>query len=82
MPAKKQETKKTSTIVYVFWILIAIIGTGSLFLGLQSSAMGDSIVTSVMFIVIGIILIFLGLIMVLGKANIEADDVVVKKEDK
>ena len=77
MPAKKkEEVNKTKTSVYVFWILIAIIGTGLLFTGFQNSVLGDSITTSVMLIVVGIILIFVGLIMVLGRANIEAKDVV------
>ena len=63
----KKEPVKTS--VWVFWILIAIIGVGMLFTGLQSSVLGDNITTSVMLIVIGIILLFVGLIMTIGKAN-------------
>ena len=81
--AKKEEP--TSMWVFVFWILIAIIGTGLLFTGLQNSVLGDSITTSVMLIVLGIILIFVGLVMVIGKANIEAEDVKMpgaKKEKK
>lgn len=81
MASKKEN--KTSMWVFVFWIIIAIIGTGLLFTGLQNSVLGDSIPTSVMLIVIGIILIFMGLVMVLGKANIEAKDVELpKKEEK
>ena len=76
----KKEAVKTS--VYVFWILIAIIGVGLLFTGLQNSVLGDSVTTSVLLIVIGVILIFMGLIMVFGKANIEAKDVQVHKEEK
>ena len=71
---------KTSVWVFVFWILIAIIGTGLLFSGIQSSIVGDSITTSIMLIVVGLILIFIGLVMVLGKANIEADDVTSSKK--
>lgn len=81
--AKKQEEVKT--IVWVFWILIAIIGVSMLFGGIQSSVLGDNIVTSIMLIVIGIILLFVGLVMVLGKANIIANDIEVpgaKKETK
>lgn len=70
--ANKEKNVKTS--VWVFWILIAIIGVSMLFTGFQSSIAGDSITTSVMFIVVGIILLFIGLIMVIGKANIVAND--------
>ena len=82
MAKKKEEVK---TIVWVFWILIAIIGVSMLFTGFQSSIAGDSITTSVMFIVIGIILLFIGLIMVIGRANIVANDLEMpskKEEDK
>lgn len=65
---------KTSLWVFVFWLLIAIIGAGLLFAGIQGSVVGNPLTTSVMLIVVGIILVFIGLIMVLGKANIEADD--------
>lgn len=81
--ANKEEP--TSMWVFVFWLLIAIIGTGLLFTGLQNSVLGDSIPTSILLIVVGIILIFIGLAMVLGKANIEAEDVEMpgaKKEKK
>lgn len=80
MAKKEKEPIKTS--VWVFWILIAIIGVGLLFSGLQSSVIGDSVTTSVMFIVVGIILLFIGLIMVLGKANIEANDLEINKPKK
>lgn len=80
MAKKKQE--KTSVSVFVFWLMLAIIGTGLLFTGLQNSVLGDSILTSIMLIIVGIILIFIGLIMVFGKANIEAEDVVIHKEEK
>lgn len=82
--AKKEETK-TSVWVWVFWILIAIIGTGLLFTGLQNSVLGDSIGTSATLIIVGIALLFVGLIMILGKANIEANDIEMpgrKKEEK
>ena len=81
--ANKEKNVKTS--VWVFWILIAIIGVSMLFTGFQSSIAGDSITTSVMFIVVGIILLFIGLIMVIGKANIVANDLEMpskKEEDK
>lgn len=76
----KKEPVKTS--VWVFWILIAIIGVGMLFTGLQSSVLGDNITTSVMLIVIGIILLFVGLIMTIGKANIVANDIELPKSSK
>lgn len=82
--AKKQEEIKT--IVWVFWILIAIIGVSMLFAGIQSSTIGDNIVTSIMLIIVGIILLFVGLIMVIGRANIIANDLempkATKKEEK
>lgn len=81
--ANKEKNVKTS--VWVFWILIAIIGVSMLFTGFQSSIAGDSITTSVMFIVVGIILLFIGLIMVIGRANIVANDLEMpskKEEDK
>lgn len=71
---------KTSIWVFVFWLIIAILGTGLLFTGLQNSLLGDSLPTSVMLIVVGIILIFIGLVMVLGKANIETDDIKTSKK--
>lgn len=70
--AKKNEEVKT--IVWVFWIMLAIIGVCMLFAGIQSSIMGDSLVTSIMLIIVGTILLFIGLIMVIGKANIIAND--------
>lgn len=80
MENKEKEPIKTS--IWVFWIMIAIIGVGLLFSGLQSSVRGDSITTSVMFIVVGIILLFIGLIMIFGKANIEANDLEIGKPEK
>ena len=70
--AKKEQTK---TIVWVFWILIAIIGTGLLFTGLQNSFSGENLGAAAMLIVFGIVLIFVGLIMLLGKANIETSEI-------
>ena len=80
--AKKNEEVKT--IVWVFWIMPAIIGVCMLFAGIQSSIMGDSLVTSIMLIIVGTILLFIGLIMVIGKANIIANDLELptKKEEK
>lgn len=77
--AKKEEVK---TAVWVFWILMAIIGVSMLFVGLQNSVLGDSVTTSVMLIVIGIILLFVGLIMTLGKANIIANDIKIPKSEE
>ena len=65
--AKKEQTK---TIVWVFWILIAIIGTC-----LQNSFSGENLGAAAMLIVFGIALIFIGLIMLLGKANIETSEI-------
>ena len=78
--AKGNEPIKTS--VWVFWILIAIIGTGLLFAGIQNAVEGALLTTSVLLIVTGIILIFIGLIMILGKANIEANDLEINKPQK
>lgn len=77
--AKKEEVKTT---VWVFWILIAIIGVCMLFAGIQTSVLGDNITTSVMLIVVGIILLFIGLVMVIGKANITANDIQLPKTEK
>lgn len=79
MAKKKEEVK---TIVWVFWILIAIIGVSMLFGGIQGSVLGDNIVTSIMLITVGIILLFVGLIMVIGKANIIANDLEMPGSDK
>lgn len=77
MMAKKEEIK---TSVWVFWILIAIIGVSMLFSGIQSSVLGDSIVTSIMLVIVGIVLLFIGLIMIIGKANIVANDLEMPKK--
>ena len=45
--AKKNEEVKT--IVWVFWIMLAIIGVSLLFAGIQNSVQGNNITTSVMF---------------------------------
>ena len=79
MAKKKGEVK---TIVWVFWILIAIIGVSMLFAGIQSSFIGDNIVTSIMLVIVGTILLFIGLIMVIGKANIIANDLEMPKLSK
>lgn len=77
-----KSNKKTPVSVFVFWLLLAIIGVGLLFTGLQNSVLGDSLSTSAMLIIIGIALIFVGLIMVLGKANIETEDITMPEEEK
>ena len=77
--AKKEEPVKT--IVWVFWILIAIIGVGMLYTGIQGSVLGDNLTTSIMLVVVGIVLLFIGLIMVLGKANIHTTEII-ENEDK
>lgn len=79
MAKKKEEVK---TIVWVFWILIAIIGVSMLFAGIQSSFIGDNIVTSIMLVIVGTILLFIGLIMVIGKANIISNDLEMPKLSK
>ena len=71
--AKKNEEVKT--VVWVFWILLAIIGVSMLFAGIQGSIQGNNIATCVMLIVVGIILLFIGLVMVLGRANIITNDI-------
>lgn len=78
--AKKNEEVKT--IVWVFWILMAIIGVSMLFAGIQGSVIGNNIVTSIMLVIVGIILLFIGLIMVIGKANIIANDLEMPKATK
>ena len=78
----KKEQEPMSTSIWVFWILIAIIGVGLLFAGLLGSSIGGSITTSVLFIVVGIILLFIGLVMIFGKANIEANDLEIGKSKK
>ena len=74
MAKKAEEKEEVKTIVWVFWILFAIVGVGMLFAGIQSSVFGNSIVTSIMLVTIGLVLLFVGLIMVLGKANIIANN--------
>lgn len=76
---KKEGQIKTA--VWVFWILMAIIGVGMLFTGIQGSVLGDNLTTSIVLVVIGIVLLFIGLIMVLGRANINTTDISVHKED-
>lgn len=75
---------KTPTAIYVLWLIVAIAGTALLFTGIQlavNSSVG--IVVPVMLIVIGIIFVFLGLVMVLGYANIEAKaEASTKKKEK
>ena len=78
--AKKNEEVKT--VVWVFWILLAIIGVSMLFAGIQGSIQGNNIATSVMLIVVGIILLFIGLVMVLGRANIITNDIEMPKSSK
>ena len=78
--AKKNEEVKT--VVWVFWILLAIIGVSMLFAGIQGSIQGNNITTCVMLIVVGIILLFIGLVMVLGRANIITNDIEMPKSTK
>lgn len=79
MAKKNGEVK---TIVWVFWIMLAIIGVSLLFAGIQNSVQGNNITTSVMLIVVGIILLFIGLVMVLGKANIITNEIELPKSSK
>ncbi len=78
--AKKNEEVKT--VVWVFWILLAIIGVSMLFAGIQGSIQGNNIAICVMLIVVGIILLFIGLVMVLGRANIITNDIEMPKSSK
>ena len=78
--AKKNEEVKT--VVWVFWILLAIIGVSMLFAGIQGGIQGNNIATCVMLIVVGIILLFIGLVMVLGRANIITNDIEMPKSSK
>lgn len=78
--AKKNEEVKT--VVWVFWILLAIIGVSMLFAGIQGSIQGNNITICVMLIVVGIILLFIGLVMVLGRANIITNDIEMPKSSK
>ena len=78
--AKKNEEVKT--VVWVFWILLAIIGVSMLFAGIQGSIQCNNIATCVMLIVVGIILLFIGLVMVLGRANIITNDIEMPKSSK
>ena len=75
---------KAPTVIYVLWLIIAIVGTALLFTGIQLSVanVDVSFVIPVMLIVIGIMLTFFGLIMVLGYANIEAKTQAMKDEAK
>ena len=64
---------KTPVAIYVLWLVVAIAGTALLFTGIQLAINSNvGIVAPVMLIVIGVIFVFLGLVMVLGYANIEA----------
>ncbi len=82
MTKKAEEKEEVKTIVWVFWILFAIVGVGMLFAGIQGSVFGNNIVTSIMLVTIGLVLLFVGLIMVLGKANIIANDLELPKSEK
>ena len=77
--AKKNEEVKT--VVWVFWILLAIIGVSMLFAGIQGSIQGNNIATCVMLIVVGIIL-FIGLVMEIGRENIITNDIEKPKSSK
>lgn len=64
---------KAPVVIYVIWLIVAIAGTATLFTGIQLAVNAQvQFVVPVMLIVIGILLLFLGLVMVLGYANIEA----------
>ena len=60
----------------------AIIGVGMLYTGIQGSVLGDNLTTSIMLVVVGIVLLFIGLIMVLGKANIHTTEIIVHKKEE
>ena len=80
--AAVKKNEEVKTVVWVFWILLAIIGVSMLFAGIQGSIQGNNIATCVMLIVVGIILLFIGLVMVLGRANIITNDIEMPKSSK
>ena len=80
--ATVKKNEEVKTVVWVFWILLAIIGVSMLFAGIQGSIQGNNIATCVMLIVVGIILLFIGLVMVLGRANIITNDIEMPKSSK
>lgn len=53
-----------------------------LYTGIQGSVLGDNLTTSIMLVVVGIVLLFIGLIMVLGKANIHTTEIIVHKKEE
>lgn len=79
----KKETK-VGVMVYVFWILVAMIGAAMLFAGIRNSVENsifqENIVTSLILVITGLIFLFIGLIMVIGRANIEAQDLEMPKK--
>lgn len=77
-----ENKKEIKTIVWVMWILMAIVGVGLLFGGIQNCIIGGNVVTSIMFIVVGIVLLFIGLTLLLGNANMQNLNVQVPKEVK
>ena len=62
--------KEIKTWIWVFWLLVAIIGTGLLFVGIQNTIFGDNLTLSIMLILVGVILVFVSLSYVIGHANI------------
>lgn len=64
------EKKEPKTAEWVLWILIAIVGAALLFTGVRAAALQQNVVVSTMCIVVGVILAFIGLIVMLGKANV------------
>ena len=80
--AAVKKNEEVKTVVWVFWILLAIIGVSMLFAGIQGSIQGNNIATCVMLIVVGIILLFIGLVMVLGRANIITNDIEMPNSSK
>ena len=77
-----ENKKEIKTVVWVLWILMAIVGVGLLFGGIQSCIIGGNIATTIMLIVVGIVLLFVGLILLLGNANMQRANIEIPKEVK
>ncbi len=77
-----ENKKEIKTVVWVLWILMAIIGVGLLFGGIQNCIINGNVVLSIMLIVVGIVLLFVGLTLLLGNANMQYNNVEIPKEVK
>lgn len=77
-----ENKKEIKTIVWVLWILMAIVGVALLFGGIQSCIIGGNIATTIMLIAVGIVLLFVGLTLLLGNANMQHANIEIPKEVK